>query len=54
MTNVQAEVDQIPMGQVSAPLNSTTFNLSLSTTNGGTSGRHTLTVAAAATKAFDL
>lgn len=53
MSNSQQEVDPINMGSTYAPLNSSCVNLSLSTTNSGTSGRHTLTVAAAATITLD-
>lgn len=43
-SNVTPSVEPIPMGGTYAPLNSTLTNLALSTANGGTSGRHTLTV----------
>ena len=53
MTNVEPKVDAIAMGWTYAPLNTTVNNLSLSTSNSGTSWRHTLTVAAAQTITLD-
>lgn len=53
MTNVYPKVDAIAMGGTYAPLNTTVNNLSLSTTNGGTSWRHTLTVSTAQTIVLD-
>ena len=53
MTNVYPKVDAIAMGGTYAPLNTTVNNLSLSTSNSGTSWRHTLTVAAAQTITLD-
>ena len=53
MTNVEPKVDSIAMGWTYAPLNTTVFNLALSTSNSGTSWRHTLTVTTAQTITLD-
>lgn len=53
MTNVEPKVDAIAMGWTYAPLNTTVNNLSLSTSNSGTSWRHTLTVTTAQTVILD-
>ncbi len=54
MSNQVKEVDAIHMWTTYAPLNSTTVNLALSSSNWGTAGRAVLTVAAAATITLDL